>query len=499
MLFRNSLAFTICALFLSSTAKPKTKTTITITITTTMALSASTLDRRPTMRSISSTISELSSASSTELSSESIDERIKKMAERASNGTPMTEEEIEDICNGLRNLAPIVDTAEATATATSSSSPIDFDGLKTLLGEVAHLSHKDWAVTSGNSDKLCDALSVESESKSETKSQSQSETSADFPLSSSARQLLERVVNEGNWDGAVDNASRTDRSPEQKSWAVLVTGVNGIRKTTSMYQPWFGELLSEALVCPEGGGGGTAASPSQSPPCREALPTGSNSFFRQLDHMICTLCNEEFTRLYAWSTAQLSEGGDNEENPVPSDDVVDQYSNYKAAIFSRYRTLSELLGALLLKQAQKVNINCMMETSGRDVAMFHYVDHFFGQNPDYHKLALHFTINDLSCAKQSVDRRMIDEIRRGATALESGNVFDIVYTNQGGPYGSKVLEGVQADSDRVWETEVLSGAVGKDWYKATIAIHAHESEPWTAQAVRPDGSLGTKFTFAPRE
>jgi hypothetical protein len=152
-----------------------------------------------------------------------------------------------------------------------------------------------------------------------------------------------------------------------------------------------------------------------------------------------------------------------------------------------------------LKQAQKVNINCMLETSGRDVAMFHYVDHFFGENENYSKLALHFTINDLSCAKQSVDRRMVDEIHAGAKAIESGNVFDIVYTNQGGPYGSKVLEGVQKDSDQVWTSQIVTGNVAKDWYKATIAINAHPSEPWTAQAVKPDGSLGTKYTFEPRK
>eukprot|EP00534_Pseudo-nitzschia_fraudulenta_P011611 CAMPEP_0201211620 /NCGR_PEP_ID=MMETSP0851-20130426/182652_1 /ASSEMBLY_ACC=CAM_ASM_000631 /TAXON_ID=183588 /ORGANISM="Pseudo-nitzschia fraudulenta, Strain WWA7" /LENGTH=440 /DNA_ID=CAMNT_0047500579 /DNA_START=177 /DNA_END=1499 /DNA_ORIENTATION=- len=429
-------------------------------------------DRRPTMRSIDSTLSILSSPSSNALSSVTIDERIKTMADRAKNGTPFTDEEIKDVVNGLKNLAPIVDDKD-----TNAVKGINFTDLENLLSEVAHLSHKDWAVTSGNSDKLCQSLSIESAEKS----------SDDYPLASSARQLLERVIKEGNWDGAVDNASRTDRPSDHKSWAVLVTGVNGIRKTTSMYQPWFGDLLSEALVCPP---------ESKSEISTDVLPTGSNSFFRQLDHMICTLCNEEFTRLYAWSTSQLPKG---DEDPIPSDTVVDQYSNYKAAIFSRYRTLSELLGALLLKQAQKVNLNCMLETSGRDVAMFHYVDHFFGDNKKYNKLALHFTINDLTCAKKSVDRRMIAEMQRGATALDAGDVFDIVYTNQGGPYGSKVLEGVQKDSDNVWESQVLSGSVGEDWYKATIAIDAHDTEPWTAQAVKSDGSLGTKYTFEPRK
>jgi hypothetical protein len=41
----------------------------------------------------------------------------------------------------------------------------------------------------------------------------------------------------------------------------------------------------------------------------------------------------------------------------------------------------------------------------------------------------------------------------------------------------------------------MKGVVGNDWYKATIAINAHPTEPWTAQAVKPDGSLGKKFTF----
>lgn len=455
--------------------------TTTTIVTTTMALSSVAnppSNRRPTLRNFDSTLSELTSSSSNQLTWESIDERIKLMAERAKDGTPMTEDEILEIANGLKNLAPIVDDNG------NADKEIDFTGLQTLLAKVAHLSHKDWAVTSENSDQLCERLSVEASSLSDKRKRDES----NYPLTASARQLLERVINEGNWDGAVENAGRSDRSEDEKSWAVLVTGVNGIRKTTSMYQPWFGELLSEALLCPR---------KEDSKPSTDTLPTGTNSFFRQLDHMICTLCNEEFTRLYAWSTSQLPET-ENNEKPVPSDAVVDQYSNYKAAIFSRYRTLSELLGALLLKQAQKVNINCMMETSGRDVAMFHYVDHFFGENKSYNKLALHFTINDLTCAKQSVDLRMIDEIQRGAKALKSGDIFDIVYTNQGGPYGSKVLEGVQKDSDEVWESQVLSGAVGKDWYKATIAINAHETEPWTAQAVKPDGSLGTKFTFEPR-
>ena len=237
------------------------------------------------------------------------------MAEHAKNGTPMTQEEITDICNGLKNLAPIVD-------GEGAEREINFTELRVLLGKVAHLSHKDWAVTSENSDKLNFALGIESTMESAGFKRGLDDGSSTYPIAPNGRQLLERVIKEGNWDGAVDNALRDDRPTDEKSWAVLVTGVNGIRKTTSMYQPWFSELLSEALVCP--------GEKSESKVSCNTLPTGSNSFFRQLDHMICTLCNEEFTRLYAWSTSQLPKAkGD--EKPIPSDETVEQYSNYKVS------------------------------------------------------------------------------------------------------------------------------------------------------------------------
>jgi hypothetical protein len=245
-----------------------------------------------------------------------------------------------------------------------------------------------------------------------------------------------------------------------------------------MYQPWFNELLREAISGP---GGCNKDIP-------EVLPDGSNSFFRQLDHMIATLCNEEFSKLYAYSR-DLTDGS------LPSKDTVTLYSNLKAAIFTRYRTVSELFGVALLREAQAKNLNCMVETSGRDVAMFHYVDCFFPAD-QYNKLALHFTINDLKFAENSVDRRMIDEIKGGIQALP--DAFDVIGANKGGPYGSEVLANVQSDSDKVWNNEVLCGNVGSDWFTATIAIEGHDEKPWVARAVRRSGELGKICEFVPR-
>jgi hypothetical protein len=60
-----------------------------------------------------------------------------------------------------------------------------------------------------------------------------------------------------------------------------------------------------------------------------------------------------------------------------------------------------------------------------------------------------------------------------------------------------VLQSVQEESEKVWQRQVLTEVVGKDWYKATISIQAHPNQPWTAQAVKADGTLGTIFTFEP--
>lgn len=404
------------------------------------------LRRLPTFRSLSSTLSDASKRSSG-----SIEDRAAGMTQRAQQLAPLTNEEICDLIHSVQNIAPV-------------DHFIDYDELDAILRSIAHLSHKDWSVTGDNAEKLRSVLFP---------------SSVDLSPASPQRQLLERILTDGNWDAAAQYAAS---SRNGLPWAVLVTGVNGIRKTTSMYQDWFPQLLQEALVPP----------PSATATDFDLtnLPTGRNSFFRQLDHMIATLCNEDFALLYQL-TSELLQEADTDSPPPPS--TIQKYTDLKAAIFARYRTLSELLGAMLLREAQLVKSNCLMETSGKDVAMFHYIDHFFPSG--YHKLALHFTINDLSLACASVDARMVGEIYTGVAAIAKESVFDVINSNAGGPYGSNVLADIQAASDQVWRDEVESGKVGEDWYKAVIQINARSDGPWTAQAVRPDQSLGTEFVF----
>ena len=178
---------------------------------------------------------------------------------------------------------------------TPKDANIDWDALKALLSDIAHLSHKDWHVTGSNSNKMAEILMPAGQGLN---------TIDNNASQSSSHQMFERILHEGNWDGALEHAQSTSSisNNDIKPWAVLVTGVNGIRKTTSIYQPWFSKVLQEALVCPSMGGEGEI---QKEVPSLEALPNGDNSFFRQLDHMITTLCNEDFAMLYALTCAQL--------------------------------------------------------------------------------------------------------------------------------------------------------------------------------------------------
>jgi hypothetical protein len=363
----------------------------------------------------------------------------------------------------------LLDPAAVALTSIRNLSPsinsIDWVALEMFLAEKSSLNYKDWTQTSSWASELARIL-------------------GGGPEASDFQAIFERVLRDGNWFGAATYAE--GQTTKNRPWIVLVTGLNGIRKTTTMYQPWFKHVLKEAL--------GEDAFPEDA----EKLPSGENSFFRQLDYMIATLANEEFKHLYQLAPS-LTTG---------------EYSARKDVIFKRYRTVAEILGVLLLRAAQRNHMNALVETSGRDIASFDYVDILFPdsqssqqaqQQPheaaNYRKLVLHFTIDDIRHAEASVDIRMAGEMKAGSDViLQASGSSDgidarsIVAINAGGPYGSEVLPQVQADSDRVWET-VVRGDDGRrsDWLKASVLIRGSDNPAdWSVSAVLPDGTVSPK-------
>jgi len=334
----------------------------------------------------------------------------------AANGCRFTDQELDRAVRSLQNL----------------TESLDFDTLRAALAESAHLSHKDWAVTEKSSAALAALL-------------------PGGPDDPTFRALFQRVLGDGGWDAAA--AAAADRPTGCKPWAVLVTGVNGIRKTTCMYQKWFKQALAEALTLQ----GEDAVPPKE-------LPDGDNSFFRQLDYVIATVANEDFRMLY-----QI--------------DDVETYAKMKDSIFTRYRTIAEMWGMVLVREAQKRQMNVMVETSGRDPAMLGYMDHLFPDD-QYRKLIVHFTINEIEFAEDSVDTRMLGEMESGRKASgAAGDTLQLISANAGGPYGSNVLRQVEEQSNKVWR-RVLDpkDELGKGWTRASIRIEAQPSLDWTARA-----------------
>jgi hypothetical protein len=268
------------------------------------------------------------------------------------------------------------------------------------------------------------------------------------------REIFQRVYEEGGFYRALRYADE-ERPKRLKPWVVVVAGVNGIRKTTCMYQTWIKEVIHDALKEVHG----------DDVPKLEELPDGLNSFFRQLDHLIATVGSQDFKALY--NVRDLEE-----------------YTAIKDGIFSRYRKMADIFGVVMIEDIKKYKTNVLIETTGQNNGQLVYVDHFFPKEK-FNKLFLHFKINDISLAEQTVDDRMLSEMEAGYQLMNGSNsscsVKDIINVNKGGGQNSKVLRKVQDDSDKTWN-KILEGEFARDWFKASITVNAHKSKPWTASA-----------------
>lgn len=228
-----------------------------------------------------------------------VDALITRTKDAVINNRPFTEDELNSAVQSLQNLA-----------GSSNLASIDWGKLKFKFAECAHLSHKDWACTTRYAGEIRDILKD--------------------PADDVFREIFRRVLGDGNWYGACGCAvtreadaairqeeeegamARQKRAEEAKQtdkpWAVLVTGLNGIRKTSAMYEPWFQTALSQAL-------GGEGFAPG-------SLPTGANSFFRQLDFLVATMANHAFHALY--------------DDEVIKSEELQVYARYKDVLFARY-------------------------------------------------------------------------------------------------------------------------------------------------------------------
>ena len=393
--------------------------------------------------------------------------------------TPFSKEELDSAVSSLKRCL----------TSSEEAKDIDWGGLAKYIRERAHLPAKAWDTTKESAAIFEGIVGNPNDSKT-------------------FRKMFERILNGGNWYKAKEFASK--RGKDFKPWVVLVMGVNGIRKTTSTYQNWFSAAVKTALADDDIN--------------VDDLPCGSNSFFRQLDYMVATLANKEFQNMYEGK--MCNKGAE-----------THAYSKYKDAIFARYRAMAEALGILLLNAAKKARMNVMVETSGRDIASFAYIERFFPDDSKYRKLVVNFSIDKLVWAQNSVGGRMKQEMREGRAAiLRQASIHELVAVNAGGPYGTEVLERVQSESMKVWDVVsafdhhrvipgrkkrrledkslVKTGSIEDEnairsersndstsvlqcsWRMAHIAVRGDVMpEKWTARAVASGVEVGDTFSY----
>ena len=126
-------------------------------------------------------------------------------------------------------------------------------GLKEVLGRSAHLDYKRWHMTRATATSLANELPPVS----------------DIEFSNAFKRVLEG----GNWAPAsIYAAAKQSKNDRDRPWVVLVTGLNGVRKTTAIYEPWFEAALAEAIVGPDG---------SRGAPKRVQLPADRGPHVRQ--------------------------------------------------------------------------------------------------------------------------------------------------------------------------------------------------------------------------
>ena len=124
-------------------------------------------------------------------------------------------------------------------------------------------------------------------------------------------------------------------------------------------------------------------------------------------------------------------------------------------------------------------MNVLIESSGRDIAVYDMVERLFPVSSGYRRLAVHFDISSLRFAQLSVEKRMARELAAGAMAL--GDPAAVVEANAGGPYGASVLAAVEATSREVWRNVCGRGRPG--WHLASLRITTSRCSPWRVGAV----------------
>ena len=327
------------------------------------------------------------------------------------------------------------------------------------------------------------------------------------------RSLLGHCLDDGGWDRAVAAAEK--RPAGYTPWLVLLTGVAGARKKSSILQPWFKEATAHTLKRTH-----DAALDNDHVELREyedgeeELPHGEDSFYLQLGSIIAVIANVEMRLVYAGPGTQLQN--------------VDRFAEEKESIFIRYRTYALMLATFIIQEAAALGVNVIIEVDHQrthhnwpaDLHFHRYIEALFPGVPPhrrtlfpslmgYRKLVLHYDVDDLGIAAFANDRRLLCEMKLGHGAQQRGAVpgglREVIDAVQGGAQGKDWLVENQLAARALWkqiiladgdssrlplkdgEQEISGGSeswpgvvpnFAATWYKAVFVLHPVKLRAW---------------------
>lgn len=151
------------------------------------------------------------------------------------------------------------------------------DNLREFVAQYAHGTSTDWPAIEAAAEKLESLLGKPGDRKFD--------------------RLFHRILDDGQWKQAEQAAKK--RPEEGKPWVVLIGGVDGVRKTGSIFQPWWRNAVHDGFGVPDEQLSAHELDPiDTATPKYGALPSGQNSFIMPHDTIVASFANTLMISLY---------------------------------------------------------------------------------------------------------------------------------------------------------------------------------------------------------
>eukprot|EP00404_Azadinium_spinosum_P061925 CAMPEP_0180697620 /NCGR_PEP_ID=MMETSP1038_2-20121128/3594_1 /TAXON_ID=632150 /ORGANISM="Azadinium spinosum, Strain 3D9" /LENGTH=517 /DNA_ID=CAMNT_0022729147 /DNA_START=73 /DNA_END=1623 /DNA_ORIENTATION=+ len=331
----------------------------------------------------------------------------------------------------------------------AKKNPFDFAGTFAAAEELIPIVHDALGIEQSNDQELTSTVEV-------------------------LKKLFPHAMKGGGWDAAM---TYRKENKEDNPFMILVDGIWGSRKSSTMCNPQLAQMLQVALkdekqklaTAERGDQLVVAEANPEKPPAKlqdlekhltnlyqaakaDTKKTGAHArsisggtaFFRQLDFFIAGVSTGRFRALLETYS------------PEPAE-FWEAYAKEKSKIFRDFRFIAECWMWIAMKAAVANNLNCIVEGSGTHVGVHTLVDAYLNTlatRTDYQRLWIHFDVLIPKLAAASVEERFkkeLEEFQYLKRQVQTPSKERIDQINSGGAgYGEANLEKAQEANMVIW-------------------------------------------------